>query len=255
MKILIIEDEPFAADHLEMLTKQLRPDWEVLAKLPTIQETVSWITSQQAYDVIFTDIQLADGICFEIFQQVQIDRPIIFTTAYDQYAIKAFKLNSIDYLLKPIDKSSLTSAFEKLEKLQASAAPAQPQGFSTDQLQQLLQSLQPSYKQRFAIKIGDNIRLVPTEEILFFQSQHKITYLTTEAGKRYPVQYTLAELEGLVDQKQFFRINRGVLLRDRAIKGVAMISNSRLKVKVPFVEEDFVVSRERCQDFKEWLDR
>ncbi|NRB48768.1 MAG: response regulator transcription factor [Saprospiraceae bacterium] len=255
MKILIIEDEPFAADHLEILTKQLRPDWEVLAKLPTIQETVSWLNLGQTYDVIFTDIQLADGICFEIFQQVQIDRPIIFTTAYDQYAIKAFKLNSIDYLLKPIDKPSLTSAFEKLEKLQVSTAPAQPQGFSTDQLQQLLQSLQPSYKQRFAIKIGDNIRLVPTEEILFFQSQHKMTYLTTEAGKRYPVQYTLAELEGLIDQKQFFRINRGVLLRDRAIKGVAMISNSRLKVKVPFVEEDFVVSRERCQDFKEWLDR
>ena len=119
----------------------------------------------------------------------------------------------------------------------------------------LLQSLQPSYKQRFAIKIGDNIRLVPTNEILYFQSQHKMTYLTTKAGKRYPVQYTLQELEDLVDHQQFFRINRSVLLRDRAIQGVAMITNSRLKVKVPFVEEDFIVSRERCQDFKEWLDR
>lgn len=255
MKILIIEDEPFAADHLELLVSQLRPNWEVLAKLPTIQETVSWLRSNQAYDVIFTDIQLADGICFEIFHQVEIDRPIIFTTAYDQYAIKAFKLNSIDYLLKPIDKPSLTTAFEKLEKLQSTTITTQPTGFSPDQLQQLLQSLQPTYKQRFAIKIGDNIRLVPTDEILYFQSQHKMTYLTTEGGKRYPVQYTLQELGDLVDQRQFFRINRGVLLRDRAIQGVAMITNSRLKVKVPFVEEDFIVSRERCQEFKDWLDR
>ena len=119
----------------------------------------------------------------------------------------------------------------------------------------LLQSLQPSYKQRFAIKIGDNIRLVPTAEILYFESQHQMTYLTTEAGKRYPVQYTLQELEDLVDAKQFFRINRQVLLRDRSIQGVAMISNSRLKVKVPFAKEDWVVSRERCQDFKDWLNQ
>lgn len=254
MKLLIIEDEPFAADHLEHLVGQLRPNWQVLAKLPTIQESVAWLRAGHEYDVIFTDIQLADGICFEIFQQIQIERPIIFTTAYDQYAIKAFKLNSIDYLLKPIDKPSLTTAFEKLEKLNAPTTP-QPTGFSAEQMQQLLQSLQPSYKQRFAIKIGDNIRLVPTNEILYFQSQHKMTYLTTEAGKRYPVQYTLQELEDLVDHQQFFRINRSVLLRDRAIQGVAMITNSRLKVKVPFVEEDFIVSRERCQDFKEWLDR
>lgn len=252
-RILIIEDEPFAADHLERMISQTRPEMQVMAKLPTVAESIAWLQANQDYDLVFTDIQLADGICFEIFQAVTIEAPLIFTTAYDQYALKAFKLNSIDYLLKPIDKPSLNTAFEKLEKLRQRSPT--PPTFSPQQLQQLLQSLQPSYKQRFAIKIGDNIRLVPTAEILYFESQHKMTYLTTEAGKRYPVQYTLQELEDLVDANQFFRINRQVLLRDRSIQGVAMISNSRLKVKVPFAKEDWIVSRERCQDFKEWLNR
>ncbi len=252
-RIVIIEDEPFAADHLEVLICQLKPEMQVVAKIPTVKKSVQWLQNHQNYDLVFTDIQLADGICFEIFQQIQIAAPVIFTTAYDQYALRAFKVNSVDYLLKPIDKPSLVSAFEKLEALRG---PEQSQAIlSSQQLERLMQSMRPEYKQRFAIKIGDHIKLIPTTEVLYFQSQHKITYLTTEGGKRYPVQYTLQELEDLLDARQFFRINRQTLLSDRSIEDVATINNSRLKVKVPFKKEAEVVSRERCADFKDWLDR
>lgn len=251
-RILIIEDEPFAADHLEILIQQLQADAKILAKLSTVRESIQWIKTHQEYDLIFTDIQLADGTCFEIFPEVEIKVPIIFTTAYDQYALRAFKVNSVDYLLKPIDKPALQAAFDKLERLRQEANP--PPAFGPKQLQQLIQSMQPAYKQRFAVKIGDHLKLVPTDQVLYFLSQHKLTYLVTKEGKKYPIQYTLQELEDLLNPKQFFRINRQMLLRDRAIEDVATISNSRLKVKIPFSKAAVVVSRERCSDFKDWLD-
>jgi DNA-binding LytR/AlgR family response regulator len=252
-RIVIIEDEPFAADHLEMLIRRLRPKAEVIVKLPTVREAINWLRPAPAYDLIFSDIQLGDGICFDIFREVQVQAPIVFTTAYDQYALRAFKENSVDYLLKPIDLSSLQGAFEKLDRLRGEqrTSPA----VSTDQLDRLLQSMRPEYKQRFAVKIGDHIKMVPVAEVLYFESRHKITYLFTENGKKYPVQYTLQELEQLLDPLQFFRINRQMLIRDRAIQDVAAISNSRLKVSIPFSREAVVVSRERCQEFREWMDR
>lgn len=251
-RIVIIEDEYFAAEHLEEMIRQLRPGAEVVAKLPSVQEAVAWLNAQRDYDLVFTDIQLADGICFEIFPQVDIRVPIIFTTAYDQYALRAFKVNSVDYLLKPIDKPDLQAAFAKLEQLRPEAT-SQP-AFTPAQLQQLLQSMQPEFKKRFTVKIGDHLKLVPTEEILYFLSQHKLTYLMTATGKKYPIQYTLQDLEELLDPQQFFRINRQMLLRDRAIEDVMTISNSRLKVRIPFAKKEVVVSRERCGDFREWLD-
>lgn len=251
-RIVIIEDEPFAAEHLEEMIRQIKPGVKILAKLPTVQESVAWLRTHDDYDLVFTDIQLADGTCFEIFPEVAIKVPIIFTTAYDQYALRAFKVNSVDYLLKPIDKPALKTAFEKLERLR-NDSPSEPT-FTPVQLQQLLQSMQPEYKKRFMVKIGDHLKLIPTEEIIYFFSQHKLTYLMTEAGKKYPIQYPLQELEDLLDPKQFFRINRQMLLRDRAIQDVATISNSRLKVKIPHSKTAAVVSRERCAEFKEWLD-
>ena len=250
-RIVIIEDEPFAADHLELLIQRLRPDAEIVIKLPTVRESIEWLQNNQDYDLVFSDIQLGDGICFDIFREVEIKVPIIFTTAYDQYALRAFKVNSVDYLLKPIDQNTLAKSFEKLEQLSGISQPSPV--FSADQLRQLLQSIQPEYKQRFAVKIGDHIKLIPTSGILYFQSQHKITYLFIEKGKKYPVQYTLQELEDLLDPKQFFRINRQIILRDQSILDVVTISNSRLKVKIPFEQEAVIVSRERCQEFKEWL--
>ncbi|PHN01038.1 LytR/AlgR family response regulator transcription factor [Flavilitoribacter nigricans] len=251
-RIVIIEDEHFAAEHLEEMIRQVRPDADILVKLPTVRESVDWLKSHGEFDLIFTDIQLADGTCFEIFSEVVVRVPIIFTTAYDQYALRAFKVNSVDYLLKPIDKPALRMAFAKLEQLQPQAES--PPAFSPGQIQQLLRSMQPEYKQRFAVKIGDHLKLIPTEEVLYFLSQHKLTYLFTESGKKYPVQYTLAELEELLDPRQFFRINRQMLLRDRAIEDVVSISNSRLKVKIPFAAKAVIVSRERCPDFRTWLD-
>lgn len=251
-RIVIIEDEPFAADHLAELIRRLRPEADVLAKLPTVKAAVQWLQTHTGYDLLFSDIQLGDGTCFEIFPQVDIRAPIIFTTAYDQYALRAFKVNSVDYLLKPIDKPSLQAAFDKLEQLRSASERAPV--FDPRQLQQLLQSMQPEYKERFAVKIGDHIKLVPANDVLYFESKHKLTYLTTGEGKRYPLQYTLQELEDLLNPKQFFRINRQMILRDRAIEDVAAITNSRLQVKIPFAKKAVVVSRERCGDFRDWLD-
>lgn len=253
-RIVIIEDEPFAADHLELLIRRLQPTATIMAKLATVQESIAWLRSASDYDLIFSDIQLGDGICFDIFREVRVQVPIVFTTAYDQYALRAFKVNGVDYLLKPIDLSSLESAFEKLQLLRGEPPPTTVPMTPT-QLDQLLRSMQPEYKQRFAVKIGDHIRMIPVAEVLYFQSRHKLTYLYTEKGKKYPVQYTLQELEKLLDPLQFFRINRQLLLRDKAIEDVTAISSSRLKVKIPFATKDEVVSRERCQAFKEWMDR
>lgn len=250
-QIVIIEDEPLAADHLALLIRQLQPEAKVVAKLPTVKAAVAWFRSQQRYDLVFMDIQLADGISFEIFQSVDIPGPIIFTTAYDQYALRAFKVNSIDYLLKPIDKPALAAAFDKLEVLRGESNTA----LTPAQLSRLLQSMKPEYKQRFAIRIGDHLKMIPTTEVLYFQSRHKLTYLYTEDGKKYPAPYTLQELEDLLDPARFFRINRQSLLSDRAILDVVAISNSRLQVKIPFTKTAEVVSRDRCADFREWLDR
>lgn len=252
-RIVIIEDEPFAADHLELLIQRLKPEAEIVAKLPTVQEATAFLQMHNNYDLLFSDIQLGDGLCFDIFRKVQVPTPIIFTTAYDQYALRAFKVNSVDYLLKPIDLPTLQAAFDKLERLRGEQAP-QTTTFTQQQLDRLLQSMRPEYKQRFAVKIGEHIRLIPVAEVLYFESRHKLTYLYTSAGKKYPVQYTLQDLEGLLDPMEFFRINRQMLLRDKAIRDVAAISNSRLQVTIPFAEKAVVVSRERCQEFKEWMD-
>ncbi|MCB0630325.1 MAG: LytTR family DNA-binding domain-containing protein [Saprospiraceae bacterium] len=253
-RIVIIEDEPFAADHLELLIRRLRSDTEIVTKLATVAEAIAWLHTASDYDLIFSDIQLGDGICFDIFREINVQVPIIFTTAYDQYALRAFKVNSVDYLLKPIDLPSLQAAFEKLDRLRVEPAQALSP-MTTSQLDRLLQSMRPDYKQRFAVKIGDHIKMIPVSEVVYFESRHKLTYLFTENGKKYPVQYTLHELEELLDPRLFFRINRQMLLRDTAIQDVAAISNSRLKVSIPFTKDTVVVSRERCQEFKEWMDQ
>lgn len=251
-RIVIIEDEPFAADHLAELIRQLQPETEVLAQLPTVNAAVQWLQTHQDYDLVLSDIQLGDGICFEIFSQVDVQAPIIFTTAYDQYALRAFKVNSVDYLLKPVDKPSLQAAFDKLQRLQETGG-AGAATLTAAQLQQLLRSMRPEFKERFAVQIGSHLKLVPASEVLYFESKHKLTYLITEEGKRYPVPYTLRELEDQLDPKHFFRINRQMLLHYRAILDVAAITNSRLKVKIS-QGQPAVVSRERCADFRTWLE-
>jgi len=249
MKVLIIEDEKRAANHLERLLNQVSPDVEVLHRLESVRDAVLFLSARPKIDLIFSDIQLADGLSFEIYKQVEVGCPIIFTTAYDQYAIEAFKTNGIDYLLKPVEEDRLKQAIDKarqfvpglqLEKLMAMQQPAD----------------EKSYKSRFMVKVGDKIRTVPVEEIQVFYSQDKATFILTNDKRNYCIDYPLDQLEQLVNPQSFFRINRKYIVGIDACTDMLAWSNSRLRLKVDGLDEpDLIVARERVADFKDWLDR
>ena len=249
MNILIIEDEVFAAEKLEQMLFDINPAISVLAKLGSINESVKWLMNNTT-DLIFLDIQLSDGISFSIFEQVTINTPIIFTTAYDQYAIKAFQLNSISYLLKPIRKKDLEESLKKYQSLKSA--------FSID-FEMLLANIQgrkPDYKKRFLIQIGEKIRKVELSEIAYFFVLEKAVYLKTFQGNSYPVEYTLDKLESLINPEKFFRINRKYIVSIDSISNMLAYSRSRVKLELkPNAEEelDTIVSIDRSSDFKKWL--
>ena len=254
MKVLIVEDEPPAAKHLVRLLHRYDPAIQVLATTASVEETVQWLRSNPLPDLLFLDIHLADTLSFKIFEQVKAEAPVIFTTAYDQYALRAFKVNSIDYLLKPIDLDDLKKAFGKLKMLSSSSpAPA----ISAEQIRAAWQMLSRPFKSRFMVRVGDHLKTIPVEDISCFFSRHKMTYLMTTEGRSYPTEYNLTEIEGLVDPMAFFRVSRQYVIRATAIEDVIAFSNSRLKVELANIKtgEDIIVSRERVSDFKEWLDR
>lgn len=258
MKILIIEDEKAAAKHLATLVRQSIPEAKIIAQLDSVKRSVEWWQNNPPPDLVFMDIQLADGLSFEIFEHVSITAPIIFTTAYDQYAIQAFKVNSIDYLLKPIDEEELEKAlgkyysyYQKQADITTSSVP------DLTQLQQALQMLQPTeYKNRFIVKIGEHIKAIPTEAILFFFSQAKATYLQTTEGKHYIIDYPLDQVEHMIDPAQFFRISRKYMVRLSAIDDIITYSSGRLKLHLKHSKDsDVLVSRDRVSTFKAWLDQ
>ncbi|MBO6494103.1 MAG: response regulator transcription factor [Roseivirga sp.] len=252
MKVLIVEDESMAAKRLTNLLLKLEPDIEILDQLDSVKTAVKWLSNNQA-DLLFFDIQLADGLSFEILNQVNIQTPIIFTTAFDEYAIKAFKVNSIDYLLKPIDPVELKHALEKFHQNFKQPEPQQP---NMTMLEQAMKMLTKQYKERFVVKIGEHIHTIPVSDTAYFFSQDKATFLVTEEKKRYIIDYTLEEVEGLIDPQDFFRINRKYLVSMRAVKDIVSYTNSRLRIILHQSDEmDAIVSRERVQDFKKWLDR
>ncbi|MEM7656626.1 MAG: LytTR family DNA-binding domain-containing protein [Bacteroidota bacterium] len=247
MKILIIEDENPAASRLKQLLREVQPDHEVLGVLDTVEASVQWLTTQAAPSLIFLDIQLADGLSFELFEQVEVKVPIIFTTAYDQYALQAFQVNSIDYLLKPIDRDALKRALEKY-------AEFRPQSPLPD-WSALHQMLQPQRsKQRFLIRVGEQYRPIPVAEIAYFFAEAKMVMLHTQAGRSYPVDHTLDELEAMVDAQHFFRLNRKYLARLSAIQGIHTYFNGRLKIALhPATEQEVIVSRTKVPSLKQWL--
>lgn len=252
MKVLIVEDESMAAKRLTNLLLKLEPDIEILDQLDSVKTAVKWLSNNQA-DLLFFDIQLADGLSFEILNQVNIQTPIIFTTAFDEYAIKAFKVNSIDYLLKPIDPEELKHALEKFHQNFRQPEPQQP---NMTMLEQAMKMLTKQYKERFVVKIGEHIYTIPVSDTAYFFSQDKATFLVTQEKKRYIIDYTLEEVEGLIDPQDFFRINRKYLVSMRAVKDIVSYTNSRLRIILHQSDEmDAIVSRERVQDFKKWLDR
>lgn len=251
MKVLIIEDENFAAEKLEQMIAEINPAIAVVAKLGSINESVKWFMNNSC-DLIFLDIQLSDGISFSIFEQVTINTPIIFTTAYDQYAIKAFQLNSISYLLKPIRKTELADSLKKYQSLKSAF------GIDFEMLLANIQGREPEYKKRFLIQIGEKIRKVELSEIAYFFILEKAVFLKTFQGNSYPVDYTLDKLESLINPEKFFRINRKYIVSMDSISNMFAYSRSRVKLELkPIVDDEFdtIVSIDRSSDFKKWLNR
>lgn len=252
MRVLIVEDESMAAKRLSNMLLKLEPDAEILDVLDSVKTAVKWLSANEA-DLLFFDIQLADGLSFEILNQVHINTPIIFTTAFDEYAIKAFKVNSIDYLLKPIDPEELQNALDKFHQNFKRPETQQP---NLAMLEQAMKMLTKQYKERFVVKIGEHIHTISVSDTAYFFSQDKATFLVTQDKKRYIIDYSLEDVESLLDPQEFFRINRKYLISLRAVKDIVSYSNSRLRIILNQSDEmDAIVSRERVQDFKKWLDR
>ncbi len=252
MKILIVEDEPLAAAQLAAHISALRPEAQILAVCDTIKATVDWLKNNAAPDLAFFDIQLGDGLSFDIFELISFTQPVIFITAFDQYAIQAFKVNSIDYLLKPIERPDLEKALVKFESL------AQPKSSNVtpEILNEIVLSLQKkNFKTRFLVKIGMHLRIIETKDIFYFYSFQKGTYVKLSDGKDYLLDFSLELLEEMIDPKQFFRINRKYTVALKSIQDVISYSNSRLKLKVQQAnEDDFLVAREKVKAFKNWLE-
>lgn len=245
MKIVIIEDEKPAARLLKRKVENL--NCEVIAVLSSVTESIEWFLSNEHPDLVLVDIQLSDGLSFEIFEQVEIKSSVIFTTAYDEYALKAFKLNSIDYLLKPIDENELKAAIEKFLLLQNKTV------FN----QQNLNNIYPSnFKKRFVVKTGNIIKIINVNDIECFYSAFKSSFLTTNESRSFALDDSLENIEKEVSTNDFFRINRQFLINLKAIKEISIYSNSRLKISLNnYKEEEIIVSREKVQAFKEWINR
>lgn len=251
MKVLIIEDEKPAARRLARLLAGLNV--EVPTMLHSVRESVAWFRENEHPDLIFLDIQLSDGLSFEIFEEVEVHSAIIFTTAYDEYALQAFKLNSIDYLLKPIDDEELDTAVKKYQNL-TTADKKWTLDFE-DIKKLLVNPLERVYKKRFTARVGQHIKIINADEIECFYSENKGTYAATFDGRNYLLDTTLEHLESELEPKKFFRVSRKFYVNISYIKDIISYSNSRLKIILKrFNEQEIIVSRERVRDFKLWLE-
>lgn len=257
MNILIIEDEELAAKKLQKTLAAVREDAIVAGITHSIATSVDWLKSNPAPDLILMDIELADGQSFEIFEKFQVTCPVIFTTSYDEYAVKAFKVNSVDYLLKPIQKDDLKSALDKLDRVkkQYSASTAAP-AISVDQLvRELQQQLQPKeYRKRFLVKHVNKLVSVEVSDIAYFFAENGLNFFVTKDNTKYMVDYLMDEIENMLDGESFFRINRSIIVTIDCIEKMEDYFGGRLILKVkPAFEKEVLVSREKVTDFKKWL--
>jgi two-component system, LytTR family, response regulator LytT len=250
MTTIIIEDEKPAARLLQRKLEKLNIQAGVM--LHSVEESIDWFSKNEHPDLIFLDIQLSDGLSFEIFEKVAIKSAIIFTTAYDEYALRAFKLNSIDYLLKPIDEDDLEVAVSKFKMRLPKQETIQ---LDFEQIKRMLiNPFEKNYKKRFTIKIGQHLKVIATDEIECFFSENKGTYIHTFDNRNYLIESTLEVLEQELDPVDFFRINRKFIIPLKAIKEIVLYSNSRLKVILPsYTADELIVSREKVSDFKNWI--
>ncbi len=253
MKVIIIEDEVLSAEHLTILLKKIDKKIEVIFTVDSVKKSIKLLSEKANIDLLFVDIHLADGISFDIFSKISVDIPVIFITAYNEYAIKAFKVNSIDYLLKPIGIDDLRISIQKFERLKQQSSN---QKNNAEKINTAFNIINKQFKNRFMVKMGDTIASIKVENVNYFIAEDGIVLLVTKLGKRYPINYTLDQLEQLIDMNLFFRINRKVLLHIESVKKVSSYFNSRYKINADFLlEDDSVVSRERVGDFKLWLDK
>jgi len=251
IKVLILEDEDAASQRLKKMIAEILPEAEFLAIIPSVKQGLEWLAANKHPDLIFADIQLNDGTSFDIFNQVKVNSPVIFTTAYDTYALDAFKLNSVDYLLKPVKRSDLDVAIEKFKAVHAS-----PKKEGNNNLQQLLNALQKTqqYKQRFVLRIGDHMKIIEVADIAYFYTENKGNYIITKDNKRFLADNNLDQLESLLDPKLFFRINRQFIIGYSSIAEMFSYSKSRVLLKLnPPTKFDTIVSTERSAAFKAWL--
>ena len=249
MKVLIIEDEKIAANNLEKMLYEIDKSIHVQRKIDSIEESVNWINNNTA-DLIFLDIHLADGLCFKIFEQVKVKTPVIFTTAYDQYAIRAFKVNSIDYLLKPIEIQQLEQSLNKFKELDELHNEK-----STD-FEALINFFNKkiNYQERFIVRYAQKIKTIKTDEIAYFFVSSQNTFLCTKSNNNYPLDYSLDKLENIVDPKDFFRVNRQFIINISSIENMYSLSKSRIKLELkPEPNSEIIVSYNRAGDFKRWL--
>ena len=248
--VVIVEDEKPAALHLQSLLE--KKGLTVVTHLDSVKNTAKWLANNPCPDLLVMDIQLGDGLSFEVFDIVNVACPVIFITAFDQYAIEAFKVNSIAYLLKPIQPDQLAAALDKYEKMLAI--------FNSEKLKQQVfeakKMLEPNFKSRFVIKVGAHLKSVAITEALYFYSQDKATFIKTKDARAYVIDYTLDQVQALLDPMIFFRIGRKYLVKIDAIEDIVAYTNSRLLLRLTHLtERDAIVSREKVSDFKQWLDR
>jgi len=251
MKVLIIEDEYHAAERLKKLLKSKLPEAQIIGPIDSVEDSVSWLKDNEAPDIIFMDIQLADGISFSIFEQIEVEAPVIFTTAFDEYSLRAFKVNSIDYLMKPIDEEELSKAIKKFEKYRK-------QDSVNLELNSILKNFNQKspYKSRFLIKRKDEFTYLLSEQIAYFYSEESVTFIVDKTGKNHIYDQTLNQIEENLEPKDFFRINRKQIIHVQSIGQIHSYFNNRIKLDlIPASEEEVIVSREKVKAFKGWLDR
>ncbi len=251
MKAVIVEDEHIASRRLAQLVGELAPEVEIVAQLTSVESGLAWFQDNALPQLIFLDIQLNDGYGFDILDQLAEHPPVIFTTAYNEYAIRGFKYNGLDYLLKPIDKNDLRTALDKFRKTNDAAH----QAWGDHKLEQIRNLFQKEYKHRFMVKVGNQFKSFNVGDIAYFKSHEGLIFLYAHNGKSFPVEYTIDQLEEILDPVQFFRINRKFMISVKAVEEIHTYFNSRLLLKIlPKEEEQVIVSRERTSNFKRWLD-
>lgn len=253
MRILIIEDEHYAAKRMQNLLLNQLPDATILAVIDTVEDAVSWLSSHVEPNLIFMDIQLADGLSFQIFEEIKVQCPIIFTTAFDEYALNAFKVNSIDYLLKPIEELALKNALDKYQKFFPSASAQQ---IDWNGITKEVFKNKGQYKSRFLIKTGQSYAYLNTGDIQYLFSEDGLSFACDEKGKKYLIDQSLDKIEDTLDPDQFFKISRKHIIALQAISKVHPYLNGRLKLELNLKsDKEFIVSRDKSKDFKSWLDK